>query len=140
MGGLVRRPRTDELWDRGDCLSAALRHLVIGFLVRREGRSLCYRQRLRPFLLPLFTGVRGETVWKIAEGLSTALLGRQEMPDRGLIDPSWPLSEHSFGTYPEFPNSFGREILGSSTTRGVLYLCSGNKREESAACTVFSMG
>jgi hypothetical protein len=42
MGGLDRRPRTDGLWARGDCLSAALGHLVIGFLVRREGRSLCY--------------------------------------------------------------------------------------------------
>ena len=56
MGGLDRCPCTDELWDRGDCLSAALRHLVIGFLVRREGRSLCYRQGHRPSPSPYSPG------------------------------------------------------------------------------------
>jgi hypothetical protein len=32
-----------------------------------------------------------ETVWKIAEGVSTALLWRQEATDRDSFDPSWPL-------------------------------------------------
>ena len=39
----------------------------------------------------LFTGVRGEAVWKIAEGVSTALLWRQEAADRDSFGPSWPL-------------------------------------------------
>jgi hypothetical protein len=34
-------------------------------------------------LMPLCSGVSGETVWKIAQGLSSALLRRQEAADRG---------------------------------------------------------
>jgi hypothetical protein len=42
MGGHGRRIGTDELWDRGDCVSAAQLYLVVGFfLFRREGRNLC---------------------------------------------------------------------------------------------------
>ena len=44
------------------------------------------------FFLPLFTRVPGETVWKIAEGVSSAHLWRQESADRDSFDPSWPLS------------------------------------------------
>jgi hypothetical protein len=62
----------------------------------------------------LFTGVRGETVWKIAKGVSAVLLAAKEMADRDSFDPSWPLSELRFGTHPDFPNSFGRGVLGSS--------------------------
>jgi hypothetical protein len=69
----------------------------------------------RPSFSPLFSESRGETVWKIAKGVSAVLLAAKEMADRDSFDPSWPLSEPSFGTYPEFPNSFGKRlILGSS--------------------------
>jgi hypothetical protein len=47
-----------------------------------------------------------ETVWKIAEGVSKALLRQQKSADRDSLDPSWPLSESPFGTHSEFPNSF----------------------------------
>ena len=40
----------------------------------------------------LFTRVRGETVWKIAEGVSSALLRWQEAADRHSFDAFWPLS------------------------------------------------
>jgi hypothetical protein len=62
-----------------------------------------------------FTGVRGETVWKIAEGVSPCLSGGKRRPNWDSFDPSWPLSGPRFGTYPEFPNSFGRRILRSSS-------------------------
>src|SRR5687767_9657513 len=90
MGGYGRRPRTDELWDRGDCLSAALRHLVIGFLVRGEGRRLCYRQRLRPFLsCPYspecvegdFSDVAGRGVYALCSGSE-----REERSVHGFLD------------------------------------------------------
>src|SRR5215204_6034886 len=81
-----------------------------------KGRSV----RPRPFLFsPLFTGVRGETVWKIAEGVTSAILWRQEATDRDSLDSSRPLSEPRFGTHSDFPNSFGRGILRSSRS-GVL--------------------
>src|SRR5215203_2904649 len=76
-----------------------------------KGRSV----RPRPFLFsPLFTGVRGETVWKIAEGVTSAILWRQEATDRDSLDSSRPLSEPRFGTHSDFPNSFGIGILRSS--------------------------
>src|SRR5215204_7715960 len=79
-----------------------------------KGRSV----RPRPFLFsPLFTGVRGETVWKIAEGVTSAILWRQEATDRDSLDSSWPLSEPRFGTHSDFPNSFGR---GFSEVRPIL--------------------
>jgi hypothetical protein len=56
----------------------------------------------------LFSGVREETVWKIAEGVSPRLSGGKRRPNRDSFDPSWLLSEPRFGTNPEFPNSFGR--------------------------------
>jgi hypothetical protein len=61
----------------------------------------------------LFTRVCGETVWKIAEGFSTALHWRQEAADRHSFDTFWPLSEPPFGTHSDFPNSFGRGFLRS---------------------------
>jgi hypothetical protein len=70
-----------------------------------------------PPLLPLFTEIRGETVWKIAEGVSRALLRGQEWADRDSFDTSWPLSGPPFRTRSEFPNSFGRRILRSSHTK-----------------------
>src|SRR5215212_10118816 len=45
-----------------------------------------------------------ETVWKIAEGFSIALLWRQEGTDQGSLDPMWPLSDSRFWTLSEFPN------------------------------------
>jgi hypothetical protein len=50
--------------------------------------------------LPLLAHIherRGETAWKIAEGVSSALLWRQEATDRDSFDPSWPLSEPDSG-------------------------------------------
>jgi hypothetical protein len=58
----------------------------------------------------LFTGVRGETVWKIAKGVSAVLLAAKEMADRDSFEPSWPLSEPRFGTHPDFPNSFSTSL------------------------------
>ena len=39
-----------------------------------------------------FSDSLGETVWKIAEGVSSALLWRQEAADRHSFDAFWPLS------------------------------------------------
>jgi hypothetical protein len=64
--------------------------------------------KIRSFFFPLFTGVRGETVWKIAEGVSPRLSGGKRRPNRDSFEPSWPLLEPRFRTYPEFPNNFGR--------------------------------
>src|SRR5215204_6021935 len=76
-----------------------------------KGRSV----RPRPFLFsPLFTGVCGETVWKIAEGVTSAILCRQEATDRDSLDSSWPLSEPRFGTHSDFPNSFSRHWCENS--------------------------
>src|SRR5215216_7603493 len=52
--------------------------------------------------MPLFTQVRGETVWKIAEGVSSTLLWRQEAADRDFFDPSWPLRSPDSGSIPNF--------------------------------------
>jgi hypothetical protein len=49
--------------------------------------------------------LRGETVWKIAEGVSPRLSGGKKRLNWDSFDPSWPLSEPRFGTYPEFPNT-----------------------------------
>jgi hypothetical protein len=47
-----------------------------------------------------------ETVWKIAAGVPARLSCDKRRPNRDSSDPSWPLSEPRFGTFPEFPNSF----------------------------------
>jgi hypothetical protein len=47
-----------------------------------------------------------ETVWKISESFSRALLWRQQAADRNSLVLAWPLSGLRFGTHPEFPNSF----------------------------------
>jgi hypothetical protein len=62
----------------------------------------------------LFTGVRGETVWKIAEGVSPRLSGDKRRPNWDSFDPSWLLSEPRFGTYPEFPNSFSTTFMNKA--------------------------
>jgi hypothetical protein len=88
-----------------DGISESLfRDAVLGLQTRCRG----------PLELGLFTVVRGETVWKTAEGLSTALLWRQEALDQDYFNPRWPLSGPRFGTHPDFPNSFGRGFLRSS--------------------------
>src|SRR5215216_6123384 len=43
-----------------------------------------------------------ETVWKIAEGVSSTLLWRQEAADRDFFDPSWPLRSPDSGSIPNF--------------------------------------
>src|SRR5215211_4344001 len=76
----------------------------------------------------LFTEVRGETVWKIAESLASVLLGRQKAADRGPFGPSLRLPEHLFratsrfskqfrkGNSPKFAQAFkGRTAQGPST-------------------------
>src|SRR5829696_4649700 len=63
---------------------------------------------------PLCSGVRGETVWKIAgRPLEGALLAPGGA-NRLLFAPSWRPYIPRFGTHSEFPNSFGRVILRSS--------------------------
>src|SRR5215208_3874601 len=55
-----------------------------------------------------------ETVWKIAgRPLEGALLAPGGA-NRLLFAPSWRPYSPRFGTHSEFPNSFGRGILGSS--------------------------
>src|SRR5215208_1835409 len=81
---------------------------------QRDGKGDRRTHRRGQAAQTLFTQVPGETVWKIAEGVSPRLSGSKRRPNRDSFDPSWLLSEPRFGTYPEFPNSFGRRILGSS--------------------------
>src|SRR5215217_7136007 len=52
--------------------------------------------------LSAFQQRRGETVWKIAEGVSSTLLWRQEAADRDFFDPSWPLRSPDSGSIPNF--------------------------------------
>src|SRR5215211_2846208 len=59
-----------------------------------------------------------ETVWKIAEGIWSALLWRQEAADRDSFDPSWPLSQPRFGTHCEVPNSFSKQAGTNSKEKG----------------------
>jgi hypothetical protein len=47
------------------------------------------RQRLLRGTCPLFTEVRGETAWKMAEGLSSRIRYGQQPADLGPFDPSW---------------------------------------------------
>jgi hypothetical protein len=54
----------------------------------------------------LFTRVRGETVWKIAERLLRPLLRQQEAADQNSIDHFLTLSELCFAPDLDFPNSF----------------------------------
>jgi hypothetical protein len=42
----------------------------------------------RPSFSPLFSESRGETVWKIAEGVSPRLSGGKRRPNRDSFDPS----------------------------------------------------
>ena len=44
--------------------------------------------------------MRGETVWKIAEGVSARLSGGKKRPNRDSFDPSCPLSEAHSGPIP----------------------------------------
>jgi len=56
-----------------------------------------------------------ETVWKIAGGVSARLSGVKKRPNWYSFNPSWPLSDTRFGTYPEFPNSFTRTRVNRAT-------------------------
>src|SRR5215211_8987293 len=49
-----------------------------------------------------FRTVSGETVWKIAEGISARLSGSKKHPNRDSFDPSWLLSEPHSGAIPNF--------------------------------------
>src|SRR5215216_7042062 len=89
----------------------SLRAGTVRRLGRTRGRSLlsCVRMSMMPAELawrtcscPLFTRRRGETVWKIAEGVSSTLLWRQEAADRDFFDPSWPLRSPDSGSIPNF--------------------------------------
>jgi hypothetical protein len=56
----------------------------------------------------LFTEVRGETVWKMAEGVLIVFLGALKEAEKGFIAPLSPQVAPRTEGYPEFPNSFGR--------------------------------
>jgi hypothetical protein len=92
---------------------SSLFHASLGGISHHQ--SIMLTNLSRPFSLPLFTQVRGDTVWKIAEGVSPLRFWRQEAADRASFVPSWQPSESRFGTQSDFPNSFGREILRVST-------------------------
>jgi len=57
-------------------------------------------------VLPLFTGVRGETVWKIVEGPSGEDLGRQKAADRGSFGPTLRPPEPLFRNPSRFSKQF----------------------------------
>src|SRR5215216_6969451 len=64
-----------------------------------------YRKSMMPPLQPLVRTSENsplETVWKIAEGVSSTLLWRQEAADRDFFDPSWPLRSPDSGSIPNF--------------------------------------
>src|SRR5215212_4324018 len=95
---LINRKRTRERL-RLTPPKATKRHLWLR-------SDLSWESTVRPFWN--YQTVSGETVWKIAEGVSPRLSGGKRRPNRDSFDPSWLLSEPRFGTYPEFPNSFIR--------------------------------
>jgi hypothetical protein len=74
-----------------------------------------------PSCIPTSENSSSETVWKIAEGLLSALLWCQESADRDSFGSSWPLSEPRFGTHSDFPNSFSRLDFSHSGGKGVGY-------------------
>jgi hypothetical protein len=47
-----------------------------------------------------------ETVWKIAEGVSSRLSSGKRRLNRDSFNPSWPILEPRFLTYPEFADRF----------------------------------
>src|SRR5215207_1411020 len=60
-----------------------------------------------------FTPVRGETVWKIADGSLDGVCSMAQDCEMVLLYPHCPLMGPQTGGYPDFPNSFGSGILGS---------------------------
>src|SRR5215216_6093429 len=74
--------------------------------------------------MPLFTQVRGETVWKIAEGVSSTLLWRQEAADRDFFDPSWPLRSPDSGSIPNFQTVSEGEFSEVRGSQASMALCS----------------
>src|SRR5215204_4118562 len=67
--------------------------------------------------MPLFTGVRGETVWKIGTGTRSGPrrpLGGAEVES---ISRLLAARKHAREAPSYFPISFGREILGTSPKR-----------------------
>jgi hypothetical protein len=73
---------------RGRLEVRQLRNDGHGLALAGGGQALRLRRpRKLRLALPLCTEVRGETVWKIAEGLSAVLHRRQEVADRGPIGP-----------------------------------------------------
>jgi hypothetical protein len=101
-------PRASSLFGRRD-----VGFETLPFGITEIGRVAPFHgSERKPSTSPsLFQTVSTETVWKIAEGVSTALLWRQERPIGTPFDPSWPLSEPRFRTHSEFPNSFST-LLG----------------------------
>jgi hypothetical protein len=76
----------------------------------KKSGSLGEGKGLLPRHLPLLIGVRGETVWKIAQGLSSVGFCRQEAADRLPFVLSWKPSGTPCGTRSDFPNSFGEAV------------------------------
>jgi hypothetical protein len=54
----------------------------------------------------LFSEARGETVWKIAVGLASVLLGRQKAPNRGSFGPTLRPLEPLFRNPSRFSRQF----------------------------------
>jgi|SRR5215207_2869080 len=67
---------------------------------------------------PLFSGVRGETVWKIGMSPETGIPNAAKMRLGAPISCLWPPNEHARETCGYFPNSFGRGILRNSLCNG----------------------
>src|SRR5215217_8068996 len=74
----------------------------------------------------------GETVWKIAEGVSSTLLWRQEAADRDFFDPSWPLRSPDSGSIPNFQtvseDEFSEVQLRACANRRVAYVARSSKK------------
>src|SRR5918993_5165841 len=86
--------------------------------IRGVSLALHSAERRQPSCTPRsFQTVSGETVWKIAEGLSRVLHRRLEATDRAPLSPLECLRNPYLGMHPDFPNSFGRVILRSSQAR-----------------------
>src|SRR5215211_3027284 len=108
-GGSGTDTATDFNAGQGDTKGASPKAREDKELSAERGPGLLLAGSAFPLLLALlFTQRRGETVWKIAEGLSSVLRRRQKAADRGSFDPYRPPSGPIFRRHPDFPNSSPR--------------------------------
>ena len=71
----------------------------------------------RPSFLPLFTQVRGETVWKIGIGAESGFRRRPRGGKEAQLGRFLESKKHGREVLGYFPNSFGRDLLRSSPLR-----------------------